>query len=454
MEDHPSFTALVAAQRRWFGGGATLAREARTAALAALHAEILRREQHILGALHADLGKSPAEAYATEAGPVLDEIRFARHSLKTWMRPCRVPTPPALWPGKSRVYREPLGTTLILSPWNYPFQLSLLPLVAAVAAGNCVVLKPSETAPATAAALHDLIKAVFPPEHVTVVEGGIDAATALLEERFDFIFYTGSTRVGRIVMEAAARHLTPVCLELGGKSPVIVAHDADPELAARRIAWGKLLNAGQTCVAPDHVWADERIRDELAQRLEHAFRRMAGDDPLRNPAYPRIITEQAFDRLLGLTTEHLDADRAALRIAPRVLPARPDDPVMREEIFGPLLPLLRYEDVEEALTYIRDHEKPLALYLFTRNRELEERVLRTVPFGGGCVNDVVMHAGSRHLPFGGVGHSGMGRYHGKAGFELFSNPKSIVRQDAWPDVPLRYPPYTALRLALFRLLLR
>lgn len=454
MDAQPSFTALVDAQRRWFMTGATLPAETRLSALAALHTEIRVREEQILDALHTDLGKSPAEAYLTEIGLVLDELRYARRALKKWLRPRRARTPLSLWPAKSRIYQEPLGVTLIFSPWNYPFQLSLLPVAAAIAAGNCVVLKPSASAPATAAVLRDILKTACVPEHVTAVEGGIPAATALLEERFDFIFYTGSTRVGHIVMEAAARHLTPVCLELGGKSPTIVARDADVALAARRIAWGKLLNAGQTCIAPDHVWADARIRDELAERLHDAFRQMIGAEPLRNPAYARIISEKAFDRLIGLAPIPLDADRAALRIAPCVIPTRPDDPLMQEEIFGPLLPLLAYDDVEDALAYIRSREKPLALYLFTKDKILEQRVLRTVPFGGGCVNDVLLHAGSRHLPFGGVGNSGMGRYHGEAGFLLFSNPKSVVHGALRADPPLRYPPFSSGRLRLFRALLR
>lgn len=317
------FAGLVESQRRRFASGAFFPAAVRRDRLLALHAEIERRQRDAIDALRQDLGKSEGEAYLSEIGQTLDEVRHAARHVARWMKPRRMPGVPALWPGRCRVYPEPLGVALIFSPWNYPFLLSLLPLTAAVAAGDCAVIKPSSSAPATTGVLADILSAVFDPDHVALVRGGAlpetgtpsartpdeaaagdneerrnDAASALLRERFDFLFYTGSARVGRIVMEAAARSLTPVCLELGGKSPVIVAADADLDTAARRIAWGKTLNAGQTCVAPDHVWADRRIRDELKEKLNQAFRRLVGDDPLHNPDYGRIVTDRAFRPIL------------------------------------------------------------------------------------------------------------------------------------------------------------
>jgi aldehyde dehydrogenase (NAD+) len=448
------FAALVEKQRRYFASGATLAREARREALLALREAVCRHEKAMLAALREDLGKNPVEGYLTEVGMVLAEITDMLRHLKRWMRPRRVGSPISVWPAVSRIYQEPLGVTLIFSPWNYPVQLALLPLADALAAGNCVILKPSKTAPATAAVLTAILREAFPPEFAVSVDEGGDAATALLRESFDFILYTGNGRVGRIVMEAAARHLTPVCLELGGKSPVIVAADANLEFAARRIAWGKSLNAGQTCVAPDYVWVDSAVKEELILRLNRAFTSLLGPDPVHNENYGRIISRKAFDRLLGLAALPPVADRELLKIAPCVLEAGPDDPVMREEIFGPLLPVLAYDHIDQALDHIRARDKPLALYLFTGDKALRNRVMRGVPFGGGCVNDTVFHVFSRNLPFGGVGPSGTGRYHGRAGFDLFSNFKSVVHQTTMFDLPFRYPPYSAWQFALFRRIMR
>lgn len=454
MEEAISFKKAVEAQRRWFETGATLPWPTRRKSLESLCAALRDRERDILQALQQDLGKSAAESYMTDLGLVQAELGQFIRRLKSWAAPRRVRGMAALWPGKGHICPEPFGLTLILAPWNYPFQLAMLPLAAAVAAGNCVILAPSASAPATAAVLENILGRVFAPEHVLVANGGVPAAEALLEERFDFIFYTGSTRVGRKIMAAAARNLTPVCLELGGKSPVIVAGDAKIGLAARRIAWGKILNAGQTCVAPDYIWAERRIQAELKSAIEAEFTKMLGANPLANPDYPRIITESAFDRLLGLVDQPPPSDRAALKIAPQVFYARPEDPVMREEIFGPLLPLLAYDDIREAVEHIRSGEKPLAFYVFTENNRLADELMESISFGGGCVNDVVMHAASVRLPFGGVGASGMGRYHGRAGFDLFSNQKGILRQSSRLDPPFRYQPYGKNRLRLLRLFLR
>lgn len=367
-------------------------------------------------------------------------------------------------PACCKVHPEPLGLALVFSPWNYPFQLSLIPLICAVAAGNCVVLKPSRQSPATGRLLGELVAECFDAGHCRVVLDAPPApgaspertATALLQEAWDFIFYTGSPRVGHIIMAGAARHLTPVCLELGGKSPVIVTRDADLAVAARRIAWGKMLNAGQTCVAPDYLLADTVILDELVERIQREFGRLLGPDPLHSPDYGRIVSPAAFDRLCDLADRcgvTLRADRELLKIAPAIFTADFTSPALEDEIFGPLLPAVACDSLDDAIRYIRANPKPLACYLFTRDRGIEKRVLAEVSFGGGCVNDVALQASSSHLPFGGVGRSGMGRYHGRAGFDLFSNLKAVVRQ--WPtlDLPLRYPPYGKGRLGWLRRIL-
>ena len=352
----------------------------------------------------------------------------------------------------------------MFSPWNYPFQLSLIPLICAVAAGNCALLKPSRQSPATGSLLRELVAECFEPGHCRVVLDAPEApgappeqtANALLALPWDFIFYTGSPRVGHVIMESAAKHLTPVCLELGGKSPVIVTKDADLAVAARRIAWGKLLNAGQTCVAPDYLLADAAILEEIVRRIEGEFARFLGPDPLASPDYGRMVSPAAFERLCGLAARcgvELRADRERLKIAPAIFKTDFASPALEDEIFGPLLPAIGYASLDDAISYIRANPKPLACYLFTRDKAIERRVLREVSFGGGCINDVALQASSSHLPFGGVGMSGMGRYHGLAGFDLFSNLKSVVHQ--WPtlDLPLRYPPYGKGRLGWLRRLL-
>lgn len=450
--------------RRFFTAGATLDAAFRKAKLRGLASAIRRREGDIMAALHDDLAKPPCEAYITEIVETLDAAEYYAARAAAFSRPRRV------WPGRTilpafcKVYPEPFGLALVLSPWNYPFQLSLIPLICGVAAGNCVVLKPSRQAPATGRILRELVEECFDSGHCRVVLDAPEApgaaaeqtATALLSEAWDFIFYTGSPRVGHIIMEGAARHLTPVCLELGGKSPVIVTKDADLAVAARRIAWGKMLNAGQTCVAPDYLLADAAILEELVKRIRQEFARLLGPDPVHSPDYGRIVSQAAFDRLCGLAERcgvALRADRERLKIAPAVFRTDFSSPALEDEIFGPLLPAIGYESIDAALAYIRANPKPLACYLFTRDKGIEKRVLREISFGGGCVNDVALQASSSRLPFGGVGRSGMGRYHGRAGFDLFSNLKSVVHQ--WPtlDLPLRYPPYGKGRLRWLRRLL-
>lgn len=447
---------IVAAQRAYFGTGATKPAEFRLAALQKLREGLLRREKPLCGALRADLGKSAFESYMTELGMVLDELRFEAAHLRSWAKPRAVRTPLAQFRAKSFVCPEPYGVALIMAPWNYPVQLSLEPLIGALAAGNCAVLKPSAYAPRVSRELEELLAECFPPEYVAVVQGGREENAGLLAQRFDFIFFTGSVAVGKLVMKAAAEHLTPVSLELGGKSPCIVDSTADLRLAARRIVFGKFLNAGQTCVAPDYLLVQSDVQGELTRLLGEEIRAQLGAAPLENAEYPRIVNEKHFRRLLGLMEGAQvlaggEAREGTLQIAPTLLSGvTGDSPVMREEIFGPLLPLLPFGTLDEAVSFVAGREKPLALYLFTGSRAAERRVLRELSFGGGCVNDTVIHLATPHMGFGGVGNSGMGSYHGKKSFDTFSHEKSIVRKAAWIDLPMRYHPYTEAHFRLLR----
>lgn len=441
------FHHLVAAQRRYFESGATLDPAFRLEQLHRLGLLVAAREKALLAALREDLGKSAFEGYMTELGMVRQELGEAMRGVGKWSRPSRRRMPLAQFPSTGWVAPEPYGVALIMAPWNYPVQLTLNPLIAALAAGNCAVVKPSAYAPATSRALADLLSEAFAPEYVAVAQGGRLENAALLDEKFDTIFFTGSPEVGRVVMTAAAKHLTPVTLELGGKSPVIVDATADPRIAAKRILWGKTVNAGQTCVAPDYVIADRRIRPKLLDELCRARKTLWGDEPLARPDYPRIVNEKHYRRLRGLMAgEHLlcggETRDDTLQIAPTILDrATPRSPVMQEEIFGPLLPVLACDDVDQAVRFIRSRPRPLALYLFTRDESCTRAVMRSVPFGGGCVNDTLVHLAAPGLPFGGVGDSGMGRYHGKYGFDAFSHYKGVLQKGWHPDIPLRYPPY-------------
>ncbi len=437
---------LTAAQRRYFDSGATRPLAFRREMLTRLELGLSRWEGELLAALKEDLNKSPYEGYMCELALTRNEARTAYRELRKWASPARRRTPLAHFPSSSTVYREPYGVALIMAPWNYPVFLTLAPLVSAIAAGCCAVVKPSAYAPATSRALAELLGKLYPREYIAVVEGGRAENSALLEQKFDYIFFTGSPEVGKTVMTAAARQLTPVTLELGGKSPVILAADADLELAAARVAWGKCVNAGQTCVAPDHVWVPAPLRDRFVEALGRQIARFYGPDPLAGEDLPRIVNRRHFERLLGL----MDSGRAAvggqsdperLRIAPTVLvDVEEDAPVMGEEIFGPILPVLAYEDLDALLDKLRAKPRPLALYLFTRSRAVERRVLGGLSFGGGCVNDTVVHLATPHMPFGGVGNSGMGQCHGRAGFDTFTHEKSILKKGRL-DIPVRYPPY-------------
>lgn len=451
-------TEVVEAQRSFFAKGATKQVAYRTEALLRMREWIGRHDAQIMDALQADLNKAPFESFATETGIVLDEIRHTLRHIGRWARDKRVGTPIKHFPSRSFIHPEPYGVALIMSPWNYPFMLTLTPLIGAVAAGNCAVVKPSTYAPHTSALIAAMAKDVFEEAHVAVVEGGRAENESLLSERFDYIFFTGSVSVGKAVMAAAAKHLTPVTLELGGKSPCIVDETADVKLAARRIVWGKYLNAGQTCVAPDYLLVHQDIKEALVREMIAQIGRFYGDTPCENGEYPRMINEKHFRRVLGLLEganilHGGGGNERTLQIAPTLADGITwESPAMREEIFGPLLPILTFSSLEEAMAQVSARPKPLALYFFTNSTEREAYLLTTLSFGGGCINDTIVHLATSHMPFGGVGESGMGGYHGRASFDTFSHKKSILKKARWLDLPMRYPPYRKLYLKLVRML--
>ena len=426
-----------------------------------LEAALSANSDAVLAALASDLGKPDVEAYF-EVVAVRQEINLCRKRLRRWMAPKTVSVPVSQRPGRAEVIAEPLGCVLIIGPWNYPFHLAIQPLVSALAAGNTAILKPSEHAPATAALISTLIAQAFPPEIVQVVQGDGSTAQALLAERFDHIFFTGGERIGKVVMAAAAQHLTPVTLELGGKSPAVVLSDADLEVTSRRLVWGKCLNAGQTCIAPDYLLVERSTREALVQALGERITACFGEEPLQSSDLASIVNAAQYQRLSGLLEQARKRGQILLggscdperrRIAPTVIAVRdPEDPLMQEELFGPLLPVLEVDDVQQAIQWINQRPKPLALYLFSRSRQNQETVLRQTSSGGVCFNDVVMQVGVPELPFGGVGASGMGTYHGQAGFDTFSHRRSVLRRPFALDLPFRYPPYAG-RLPLMRRLL-
>ncbi len=450
---------ILEGQRAYFRSGATRGLGFRREQLRKLLRGLGDWEPALLEALAADLGKSPFEAYATELGVVRGEIRFALEHLKGWARTKRVPGPLTQFPSGGRLMAEPKGCVLILAPWNYPVQLILAPLVSAIAAGNCAVLVLPEDAPRTSGVLAEMLERLYPPEYVAVRRASVEGNTRLLDLGFDHIFFTGSPRVGRIVMAAAAKNLTPVTLELGGKSPCIVDRTADIPLAARRIVWGKCLNAGQTCVAPDYVLVQEPVREAFLRELRRQAEVLFPGGMLASGDYPQIVNRRHFDRLAGL----LDGERVLLggeadpegrKLALTVLDAPgPERPVMKEEIFGPILPVIPYGEIGEVLDFVLERPKPLALYLFTRDREVIRRVLGELSFGGGCLNDTIVHLLPHNLPFGGVGESGMGGCHGKAGFDTFTHWKPVLKRGTWLDLPVRYPPYRG-KLGLLKKLMK
>ncbi|MFD1171630.1 aldehyde dehydrogenase [Oceanobacillus picturae] len=436
---------IVEEQRAFYQNGNTRDYQTRKASLESLKRMLKKHEKEVYHALRSDLNKSEHEAYTTEIGFLYSEIDFTLKNLMNWMEPTKVTAPITHKGTKNYIVHEPYGVSLVISPWNYPLQLALAPAIGAIAAGNCVVIKPSEHARATSSLLASMIKRTFDPSYITVIEGEKETNQELLRQRFDYIFFTGSTEVGRIVMKQASTHLTPVTLELGGKSPAIVDKDANINLAAKRIVWGKFTNAGQTCVAPDYIYVHEKVKFKLLKAMKKYIKSFYGKEPLNNPDYTKIINERHFDRILGYLTDGTllhggNAEKQSLMIEPTILDKISwEDSVMQEEIFGPVLPVLSFTNVEEAVEMISKQEKPLALYYFGENIKTQEQVIQYLSFGGGSINDTIFHLANPHLPFGGVGNSGMGQYHGQSSFETFSHQKSILKQSTKFDVPFRYP---------------
>lgn len=459
-------------QRAFFRSGKTLSVQYRKEHLKSLYSTISDMEDEIAAALEADLGKSRTEGYMCEIGLTLSEIRHAIRNIGRYSRRRRVATPLAQFHARSYIIPEPYGNVLIMSPWNYPFLLCISPLASAIAAGNTAIVKPSAYSPATSAVIKKLVSKVFPEEYATVAEGGRDVNSSLLEQKFDYIFFTGSKSVGRIVMEKAARHLTPVTLELGGKSPVIVDRTADLHVAATRIVFGKYLNCGQTCVAPDYILVHESIKDAFVEECRNAVASMFGENPSSNPSYGKIINEKHFLRLNEALKEAAGHPETrivcggesfpdTLKINPAIVElGRLGDrgweslQLMKDEIFGPIMPVIAYSEISDAVQYIDSCPRPLATYIFTSDCRLKKQLLKELHFGGGCVNDTIIHLATDRMPFGGVGESGMGHYHGKYGFETFSHLKSIVEKSTWIDLPMRYQPYTGFKERLIRMFLK
>lgn len=451
---------IVTRQRKYFQTGSTLPVSTRLNALRRLYAAISGSEKEIHEALKKDLGKSGFESYMCETGLVLEEISYMLKHTARFAREKRVRTPLAQFHSRSFQKPSPYGVTLIMSPWNYPFMLTLSPLVDALAAGNTAVVKPSAYSPNTSEVLRKILSQCFEPQYVAVVTGGRAENTCLLHEHFDYIFFTGSQAVGKEVMRNAAEYLTPVTLELGGKSPCIVDQTADIRLAARRVVFGKYLNCGQTCVAPDYIYCQRSVKDAFIKEVQKQIRKQYGRHPLDNPDYGKIINEKHFDRILGLIDEKKvvqggGSDRKTLRIEPTVMDnVAFSDPVMQEEIFGPVMPLLTFDSIDEVIHRVNAMPHPLALYLFTSDKKTEKKVISRCGFGGGCINDTIIHLATTEMGFGGFGESGMGAYHGKTGFDTFTHYKSIVDKKTWLDLPMRYQPYRKLHEKMVRFFLK
>lgn len=458
--DHHAVKLILEQQRQFFRSGATRSAETRIERLTRLKQAIQNYESKLTEALHQDLGKSEFESYTTEIGFMMDSIKHTIRKIKKWVKPVKVKTQMALVGSKSYIIPEPYGSVLIIGPFNYPFQLLIEPLVGAIAAGNTAVLKASENTPAVSAVVREIIASVFEPGYVQVVEGAKDTTTALINAPFDYIFFTGSVPVGKIVMEAAAKNLVPVTLELGGKSPVIVDEKADIKVAAERIIWGKLLNTGQTCIAPDYLLVHERVKEQLISEMKTAVESFFGTDIQHNPDYGRIVNQAHFRRLTNLIERDQDkviygghADEADRYIAPTLIDAESwDAATMEDEIFGPILPIISYRSIDEAIEGILKRPKPLALYLFTSDIQLQDKVLSEVSFGGGCINDTITHVANPRLPFGGVGHSGIGSYHGRYSLETFSHMKSVLKKSTKLNLSILYPPYDGKLKTIKRLL--
>ncbi|MBH0347620.1 MULTISPECIES: aldehyde dehydrogenase [Bacillus] len=439
-----SVSSIVNKQKAYFYNGHTRSIEVRKNNLKKLYEGIQRFEEEIFQALKLDLNKSVHESFTTEVGYVLKEISFQLKHISSWSKPKRVRTALTHFGSKGKVVPEPYGVTLIIAPWNYPFQLAIAPLVGALAAGNTIVLKPSELTPNVSKVITGMLEELFQEELVAVVEGGVEESTALLKEPFDYIFFTGSVGVGKVVMEAAAKQLTPLTLELGGKSPCIVHKDAKIDVTARRIVWGKFLNAGQTCVAPDYMYVHASVKEQLIEALRHEIEEQYGKEPLHNDNYVRIVSERHFERLCtflkdGKTVIGGNYKKETLHIEPTVLTnVTWESAVMEDEIFGPILPIIEYDNIEDVIDTIQQHPKPLALYVFSEDKGVQKNVTSNISYGGGCINDVVYHLATPYLPFGGVGSSGLGSYHGEESFRTFSHYKSILAQSTAFDMKIRY----------------
>ena len=435
---------IRAKQESYFRSGATLDVRTRKANLVAFEKAVLKWEKPLCEALWKDLHKSYEESYIAEVSILLGEIRTHIRNVGKWTRPQRRPTPMKLFPSRSKIISEPLGTALIISPWNYPVQLLLTPLVGVISSGCTAVLKPSPYVPEVSDVIEKMIRDTFPEEYVAVVQGDRDVNTALLGQRWDMIFFTGSPSFGRAVMAAAAKNLTPVVLELGGKSPCIIDKDADIEVAAKRVAWGKSLNAGQTCIAPDYLMLHKNIKDKFLSELEKAFGELLGDDPQKSEHFVRIVNDAAFERLKGYLADGEvvfggKTDKSERYFSPTVMDhVSPDSPVMQEEIFGPIFPVQTFSSLDEVIRFVSMREKPLALYYFGSQGD---KVLKHTTSGGSCINDVIMHIANENVPFGGVGMSGMGSYHHKRTFDVFTHYRSVISTPTWIDLPFRYMPY-------------
>ncbi|MCW6036483.1 aldehyde dehydrogenase [Spirulina subsalsa FACHB-351] len=450
---------LIQQQRSFFATGKTKDIEFRITQLKTLKAAIETHESEILEALQQDLNKPSFEAIAAELTLCIEEINYSLKQIKKWAKPKKAKTLITQFPASGRIMAEPLGVVLIISPWNYPFQLGIAPLIGAIAAGNCAILKPSELAPHTSSIIAKILGNSFPSEYIAVVEGDKEITQDLLQHKFDHIFFTGGTKIGKIIMEAAAQYLTPVTLELGGKSPCIVTPDTHLEYTARRIVWGKFINAGQTCIAPDYLLVHPSIKQPLIEAMVEQIKAFYGENPAASSDYARIISAGHFQRLTGLIEPEKviyggESEPETRYIAPTLLDGVTwEDEVMADEIFGPILPILEYESLENAIAQINQRPKPLALYLFTTNKKTEQQVLTQTSSGGVCINDTIMHIASPQMPFGGVGDSGMGAYHGKATFDTFSHYKSVLTRSFLFDLKLRYPPYEG-KLKYIKMLLK
>ena len=457
--DIETIPGMVEALRASFNAGKTRSISWRKQQLLAVAEMIEQHEAEIQEALHADLGKPRLEGFTSEIGYCIAEAREAAKHLGGWAKPKKVSTPLHSQPGSSWIYKDPLGVALIIAPWNYPFSLAIAPLLGAIAAGNCAIVKPSEVASHTSALLEKLLPKFLDNDCIGVATGGIPETTALLGERFDHIFYTGNGMVGRIVMAAAAKHLTPVTLELGGKSPCIVDHAVNLDVTCKRICWGKFFNAGQTCVAPDYILVHERIHDEFVAKMKETLQEFYGSDPKQSQDFARIVNARHHDRLTkllgsGETAVGGEHDRDELYIAPTLLTGvADDDPVMLEEIFGPILPIQTFSSVDDVVRTVNGRDKPLALYVFTTNSNFHETILTRTSSGGASINHAWMHLGNPNLPFGGVGESGMGAYHGQASFDTFCHQKSVLKKSFKFDVDLVYPPYTEKKIKMIKRLL-